>query len=171
MGRIILILTAACLLATFMIISNSTFKPITSASPAKEEVSKKAERDRPRKPEQSSRASVTKKGAKNGSQPSSAANSKEGSVGAAAMEEEEEHQDQDVAHAIVKGDYTPIYSVNSRQSSVVGLLKKGDKVATELEVLDEKGKWTIVKKGDLTRPGFVLDANLQRANTTKKTKK
>ena len=170
MGRIILILTAACLLATFMIISNSTFKPITSASPAKEEVSKKAEKDRPRKPEQSSHASATKKGAKNSSQPSSAANSKEGSVGAAAMEEEE-HQDQDVAHAIVKGDYTPIYSVNSRQSSVVGLLKKGDKVATELEVLDEKGKWTIVKKGDLTRPGFVLDANLQRANTTKKTKK
>ena len=170
MGRIILILTAACLLATFMIISNSSFKPITSASPAKEEVSKKAEKDRPRKPEQSSRASVTKKGATNSSRPSSAANSKEGSVGAAAMEEEE-HQDQDVAHAIVKGDYTPIYSVNSRQSSVVGLLKKGDKVATELEVLDEKGKWTIVKKGDLTRPGFVLDANLQRANTTKKTKK
>ena len=61
MGRIILILTAACLLATFMIISNSTFKPITSASPAKEEVSKKAEKDRPRKPEQSSRASITKK--------------------------------------------------------------------------------------------------------------
>jgi hypothetical protein len=170
-GRIILILTVACLLATFMIISNSSFKPATNASPTKEEVSKKAEKDRTRKPEQTSPAKTTNKGATNSSQPSSATNSKESSVGAGAMEEGEKNRDQDVAHAIVKDNYTPVYSVNSRQSSVVGLLKKGDKVATELEVLDEKGRWTIVKRGDLTRPGFVLDANLQRANTTKKTEK
>jgi len=156
-----------------MIISNSSFKPTTSASPTNEEGSKKAEKERPRKAAQSSRAKTATKGATNRSQPYSSKDSRDGSVSAASTEKEEENQsrDEDILHAIVKADYTPVYSVNSRQSNVVKLLKKGDRVATDLEVIDEKGRWTIVRKGDLSRPGFVLDENLQRANTAKKAEK
>lgn len=77
-------------------------------------------------------------------------------------------QHTDIILAIVKGDYTPVYSVNSRDSRIIRLLKKGDRVATDVEVIDGQGKWTIVKKGDLTRPGFVLDENLQPGRSTKK---
>jgi ATP-dependent 26S proteasome regulatory subunit len=165
-GKVILILTAACLLATLVIISNSSFKTATSASPKVEEVKKKAEKDRPMKREQDSRAKTAKQGTAKRSQPYSVNKSKEGSVGVGVMPEEDNNQD--AAHAIIKGEYAPVYSVNSRDSSVVKLLKRGDRVATDLEVTDAQGKWTIVKKGDLTRPGFVLDENLQRASTTKK---
>jgi len=165
-GRIILILTAACLLATFMIISNSSFKTTTSVSPKNEEVRKKEENGRSTKREQDSRAKIAKKVGVSKSQPNSANNSNERSDGVVVTPEEENNQDP--AHAIVMGDYTPVYSVNSRDSGIVKLLKKGDKVATDVEVTDEQGKWSIVKKEDLTRPGFVLDANLQRASTTKK---
>jgi ATP-dependent 26S proteasome regulatory subunit len=165
-GRIILILTAACLLATFLIIANSTFKPVTSASPKAEEVKKKAEKDRPMKREHDSHAKTAKQWQAKRSQPYSVNKSKEGSVGVVVMPEEDNNQD--VGHAIVKGEHTPVYSVNSRDSSVMKLLMRGDRVATDLEVTDVQGKWTIVKKGDLTRPGFVLDENLQRASAAKK---
>ncbi|HSB09209.1 MAG TPA: hypothetical protein VLM38_06830 [Blastocatellia bacterium] len=160
MGRIILILTAACLLATFMIISNSSFKVATNTSPKNDNVTKKAEKDRPMKRERDSRARIPKRGAVNRSQPSNVSSPIERSVEAGVTPGEENNED--AAHAIVKGDNTPVYSVNSRDSSVVKRLRKGDKVATDVEVTDIQGRWTIVKKADLTRPGFVLGENLQR---------
>lgn len=168
MGKIILVLTAACLLATFMIISNSSFKTATSAPPKNEDVSKKTQNSRAIKREQDSRARIAKKAGANKSQRNKANNSDEGSVGVVADAEEEQNVE-DPAHAIVKGDSTPVYTVNSRDSSVLWLLKKGDKVATDVEVIDGQGRWSIVKKGELTRPGFVLDENLQRTSTAKKT--
>lgn len=167
MGRIIPILTAACLVATFLIISNSSFKSATSAPPKDEEVNKKVEKGRARKKEQDSRTKIGKKGAMSTSPAHSANTPKDGSGVFVVMSEEENNQ-QDLAHAIVKGDSTPVYSVNSRDSSIVRLLKKGDSVATDLEVIDAKGKWTIVRRGDLVRPGFVLDENLQRGNANRR---
>lgn len=171
MGRIILVLTAVCLLATFVIISNSSFKTSTSASPKEEEVKKKAEKDRAIKREPSSHGKTAKEGPAKRWLQHSATNPKEvsGSVGVVAISEEENAED--FAHAIVRGEYTPVYSVNSRDSKVVKLLNKGDRVATDLEVTDAKGKWTIVKKGDMTRPGFVLGETLQRGNPTNKNRK
>jgi hypothetical protein len=75
---------------------------------------------------------------------------------------------QDPSHATVKGDYTPVYSVNSKDSSIVKVLNKGDRVSTDLVVIDVKGTWTIVKKNDLSKPGFVEREDLQPANATKK---
>jgi len=168
MGRIILVLIAASLLATLIIIRNSSFKPTTSASQTPEAVSKKAEKEHAVKPEQPSRAKTVKKGATNTSQSYNANNPKEASVSTAgSKEEEKEGRDQD-GNAFVKSEGTPVYSVNSRQSNIMRLLKRGDRVGTDLEVMDEKGKWTIVRKPDLSRPGFVLDENLQKTNPGKK---
>jgi len=152
-----------------MIISNSSFKTVTSAPPKNEDVSKKAQNGRAIRREQDSHAKTAKKAGVNKSQRDRLNNSEEGSVGGVVAEEEEELKGQDPAHAIVKGDSTPVYLVNSRDSSILWLLKKGDKVATDVEVTDRQGRWSIVKKGELTRPGFVLDENLQRANSPKKT--
>jgi len=68
----------------------------------------------------------------------------------------------------VKGNDTPVYSVNSKESSIVKLLNKGDRVSTDLDVIDVNGRWTIVKKNDLSKPGFVQPENLQPANATKR---
>jgi cytoskeletal protein RodZ len=175
-GKVLLILIAACLLATFMIINRSSFIPTTSPSQTNENVSTKAEKDQG-KPEQSSRSKAAKKGTTNRSQRSGVTNSTKDSDGTAVVQEKgkekekESNREQDFANAIVKGDDTPVYSVNSRQGTVVRMLKKGDKVATDLEVIDAKGKWTVVRKGDLSKPGFVRDENLQRPNGTKKPEK
>lgn len=167
MGRIILVLIAASLLATLLIIRNSSFQTTTRASQAAEDASKKAEKARAVKPEQPSRAKTVKKGATKTSRPYTANNPTEASVSTAGSKEEERSLDQD-GNAFVKSEGTPVYSVNSRQSNIMRLLKRGDRVGTDLEVLDEKGKWTIVRKADLSRPGFVLDENLQKANPGKK---
>lgn len=71
----------------------------------------------------------------------------------------------------MKGDQTPVYSVNSKDSSVVKLLNKGDWVSTDLDVIDVKGRWTIVKQSDLSKPGFVQPENLQPAKAIRKNDK
>jgi hypothetical protein len=165
-GRILLILTAGCLFATFLIIANSSFKTTTSASPKSEEVGKKAEKDRPKKGEQSSRAKSARKDAVKRSKQSGPSNPDDAPMTAARSPEQETRQDDGLA--TMSGD-APVYSVNSRDSRVIKVLKKGEKVATDLQVIDEQGRWTIVKKPDLSKPGFVLNENLQPANSKKKT--
>lgn len=166
MGRIFLILTAGCLFATFLIIANSSFKTNTSASPKSEDVSKKADKDRPRKGEQSARSRSTRRNAVKRSKQSGPSNPDDAPMSAARLTEQESKQDDGLA--IVSGD-APVYSVNSRDSRIMRVLKKGEKVATDLQVIDEQGRWTIVKKPDLSKPGFVLDENLQPSNSKRKT--
>ena len=167
MGRTILILTAVCLLATFLIISNSSFKPNTGVSPQQEDAGKKAEKDRPTKSERPSRARAAKRASAKRSHPDDEETAKEDPGTPESLPEKETLSDP--GHAIVKGDFTPVYSVNSRDSNIMKLLKKGDRVATDVEVTDEQGRWTVVKKGDLAKPGFVLGEKLQRADTARKT--
>lgn len=167
MGRILLILTAGCLFATFLIIANSSFKTNTSASRETEQISKKAEKDRPKKGEQSARAKSTRREAVKRSRQSGPSDPDEAPMRAARLPEQQNNQDDDEL-ATVSGD-APVYSVNSRDSRIIKVLKKGEKVTTDLQVIDVQGRWTIVKKPDLSKPGFVLDENLQPANSKKKT--
>ncbi|HSE36074.1 MAG TPA: hypothetical protein VLG74_02155 [Blastocatellia bacterium] len=165
MGRILLILTAGCLFATFLIIANSSFKTNSSASPKSEVVSKKAEKDRPKKGEQSARAKSARKDAVKRSKQSGPGNPDEAPMSIARLPERESIQDDGLA--TLSGD-APVYSVNSRDSRIIKVLKKGEKVATDLQVIDEQGRWTIIKKPDLSKPGFVLDEHLQPSNPKRK---
>ena len=171
MGRVLLVLIAACLVATFMIINNSSFKPATtSASLKPEEAKSKQEKARSTKRERDSSSRISKTTM---SSRTTHTNLFKNSVTSSEVRSAAGIADdleifQDPSHATVKGDYTPVYSVNSKESDIVKVLNKGDRVATDLVVIDVKGTWTIVKKNDLSKPGFVERGDLQPANATRK---
>ena len=171
MGRVLLVLILACLVATFFIINNSSFRPnIMSASSKTEEAKQKSEKERPTKREKESRARISTKSPIVRSHATKfAANSVE-SAGTYTVTVVPDNVEgvQDPSHATVKDDDTPVYSVNSKDSSIVKLLNKGDRVSTDLDVIDVSGRWTIVKKSDLSKPGFVQPENLQPAKVTKR---
>jgi len=68
----------------------------------------------------------------------------------------------DLGHANVKTDSAAVYSTNSSRSPVVRLLKKGDTVETNLEIMDSSGAWSLVRTGESQRSGFVRSENLDR---------
>jgi hypothetical protein len=74
----------------------------------------------------------------------------------------------DPAHAAVKTEAAPVYSYNSTTSSVVEVLKKGEQVETNLEVIDSEGRWILVKKQQHNQSGFVRSENLERRPTAGK---
>ena len=68
----------------------------------------------------------------------------------------------DSIEASVKTDDAAVYSSNSPASSVVRRLKKGDKVDSHLEVIDARGRWSLVETSGLKRTGFVKSEDLER---------
>ena len=64
--------------------------------------------------------------------------------------------------ASVKSDDAAVYASNSPASSVVHRLKKGDKVDSHLEVVDARGRWSLVETNGLKRTGFVKSEDLER---------
>jgi len=153
-----------------MIINNSSWKyTTTSASPNNEEAKHKSEKERPTKREKESRARISAKSSLSRSQ--SASSIKSAGTSRDPRVADQPELIQDPSHATVKGDQTPVYSVNSKDSSVVKLLNKGDWVSTDLDVIDVKGRWTIVKQSDLSKPGFVQPENLQPAKAIRKNDK
>jgi hypothetical protein len=74
----------------------------------------------------------------------------------------------DFAHAAVKTEAAPVYSYNSMTSSVVEVLKKGEQVETNLEVIDSEGRWILVRKQQQNQSGFVRSENLERRPTAGK---
>jgi uncharacterized protein YgiM (DUF1202 family) len=64
--------------------------------------------------------------------------------------------------ANVKSDSAAVYSSNSARSPIVGMLRKGDRVETTLEIIDSEGRWVLIRTADL-RSGFVRNENLERA--------
>ena len=65
--------------------------------------------------------------------------------------------------ANVKSDSAAVYSSNTPRSPIVRLLKKGDRVETNLEVIDSGGRWSLVRPADSSRSGFVRSENLDRS--------
>ena len=68
----------------------------------------------------------------------------------------------DSTEASVKIDDAAVYASNSPASSVVHRLKKGDKVDSHLEVIDARGRWSLVETSGLNRRGFVRSEDLER---------
>ena len=67
--------------------------------------------------------------------------------------------------ANVKTDSAAVYSSNSSRSSIVHVLKKGDRVETNMEVIDSGGRWSLVRPADSSRSGFVRSENLDRSQS------
>jgi hypothetical protein len=67
----------------------------------------------------------------------------------------------DDPRATVKSDSAPVYSMNSRDGSVVRVLKKGDKVRTDIEVVDNFGRWHVIGTSPERPTGFVRNENLE----------
>ena len=63
--------------------------------------------------------------------------------------------------ANVKSDSAAVYSFNSPRSPVVKVLRKGEKVETNLEVIDSQGRWSLVHSEQL-KSGFVRSENLEK---------
>jgi hypothetical protein len=64
--------------------------------------------------------------------------------------------------ASVRIDDAAVYSSNSPNSSVVRRLKKGDVVESKIEVIDSRGRWSLVGSNGSTRSGFVRSEDLER---------
>jgi hypothetical protein len=62
----------------------------------------------------------------------------------------------------VKSDSAAVYSFNSPRSPVVRVLRKGDKVETNIEVIDSGGRWSLIQ-AEQFRSGFVRSENLERS--------
>jgi hypothetical protein len=61
----------------------------------------------------------------------------------------------------VKADSAAVYSFNSPRSPVVRVLRKGERVETNIEVIDSGGRWSLIQAEQL-RSGFVRSENLER---------
>lgn len=53
-----------------------------------------------------------------------------------------------------------VYSFNSPASGVLQVLKKGDVVNTELEIIDNRGRWTLITGADRRVLGYVRSESL-----------
>jgi hypothetical protein len=60
-------------------------------------------------------------------------------------------------------DDAALYPSNSVRARAVGVLKKGEPVETDLEVLDTGGRWSLVQGSMQNRRGFVRSENLKRS--------
>lgn len=72
----------------------------------------------------------------------------------------------DSSQASVKTEAAAVYSTNSSRSPVVRVLKKGDRVESDLEVIDSKGRWSLLRTNEVSLQGFVRSENLERQQTT-----
>ena len=61
----------------------------------------------------------------------------------------------------VAGDSVSVYATNSLNSRILLVLKKGDRVETNLGILDKEGSWSLVKVPDKRISGYVLRENLE----------
>ena len=69
---------------------------------------------------------------------------------------------ENVSWATVSSDSAEIYSVNFPRGTMLHSLNKGEKVQTDLEVVDAEGGWTLVKGPGQRAIGFVRSENLER---------
>jgi len=73
----------------------------------------------------------------------------------------------DRSHASAKSDSVVAYSSNSASSPVVYVLKKGERVETTLELVDAKGRWTMIRTANSNRLAFVRSEDLEHATPAK----
>jgi hypothetical protein len=166
MGRILVLLTFAGLAAVFVIIYNTTTKPVQSAAASNSNAS--AQGNRRTKPSQLDKKGRTplartasEKGNKRGSKAAASRtdSAMEGTVAAASKRDPVVGSSEPTM--TVKSDSTPVYSANSKRSKVLRSLRRGEKVLPDLEVIDSEGRWRVVR-GQKDKPGFVREEQIER---------
>jgi hypothetical protein len=60
-------------------------------------------------------------------------------------------------------DDAALYPSNSVRARAVGVLKRGEPVESDIEVLDTGGRWSLVQGSKQNRQGFVRSENLKRS--------
>ena len=73
--------------------------------------------------------------------------------------------------ATVSSDSAEIYSMNFPRGTMLHSLNKGEKVQTDLEVVDAEGGWTLVKGPGPRAVGFVRSENLERKLSAEATRR
>jgi hypothetical protein len=69
--------------------------------------------------------------------------------------------------ATVEGDSVSVYATNSLNSRVLTVLKKGDRVQTNVAILDKEGSWSLIRVPDQKILGYVLRENLEQKRPSK----
>jgi hypothetical protein len=171
MGRILVLLAAVCLVAAFAImykIDNNVASSNINASTAAGQQNKRAEKagQAEKKPYRSPGKVAGKKGT-----------NYSGSLSVSDPAESDATDDvgipqpdaQDGRDAAVKPDSAPVYSLNSKNSKVLRSVKRGERLKTDIQVIDSEGRWSVVKGKGQSRPGFVRDEDLDRDHHSGKT--
>jgi len=177
MGRILVLLTFVCLTTTFVFIYNANNKPLQTGTTDNSNGS--AQRNaRPTRPSQHDKRKLTgapervsAKSKKTGS--TSAKESRTESTTTVVPDSAQIDDSDDPWRMTVKNDSTPVYSLNSKRSSVLRQLRKGEKLGPDVEIIDSEGRWIVVKGRERERPGFVRDDQIERPikdPSSKKTK-
>jgi hypothetical protein len=165
MGRILVLLTFAGLAAAFVIIYNSSFQPVQSASPGNSNASAQGN-TRSTKSSQ-----VDKKGRTSLARTASGKRSKHVSKAISTGTEDTtagpaatapSRESIDATSDSVKSDSTPVYSANTKRSKVLRSLRRGEKLPPDLEVIDSEGRWRLVRGSGKGKPGFVREEQIER---------
>ena len=178
MGRILVLLTFACLAATFVVIFNINNKAVqtgtidnsngsTQRNARSTKVSQQGKRKQTAAPETVSSKSKN-------ARPTSAEENRTDSTTTVIPDKAQIEKSDDALQMIVKNDSAPVYSLNSKRSSVLRLLRKGEKVGSDVEIIDSEGRWIVVKPQEKGRSGFVRDDQIEQPvkdPTSRKTKK
>ena len=170
MGRILVILTFAGLAAVFVIIYNSEFKPVQSSAVSNSNTAQGNSRrsnasQSDKKNRATSQHTASRKGRKYAS-PKAAASDQEPSTAGDAAADRKRASSEAVGEstATVKSDSAPVYSTNSKRSRVLRVLKRGEKVQPDVEIIDSGGRWRVVR-GQRDKAGFVREEQIEQPAT------
>ena len=164
MGRILVLLTFACLIAAFVIIYNTGNLPVQSGIIKNSNVStqgntrttKTSQIDKTNRAARTAR--VAEKKRRSISRPTT--DQMEASVGESLIKSAAESSDD--PRITVKNDSTPVYAANSKHSKVLRRLRRGERVHPDVEIIDSEGRWRVVKGPQKEKPGFVRDEQIER---------
>ncbi|HXG66265.1 MAG TPA: hypothetical protein VNO70_14280 [Blastocatellia bacterium] len=167
MGRIIVFLGIVCLAATFLLVLYMPFPlQLMGQSSGGTQESAQPSKAPPEEEKQSpARGKGRKKSVGKAAQPRGQETAEAQATDAPTAAADQPY---DPRQAVVKSDRTPIYSLNSPTSDVLNLLRRGEKVRTELEVIQQDGTWSVVQ-GKGQRAGYVKAENLERGQSSKST--
>jgi hypothetical protein len=164
MGRILVLLTFACLIAAFVIIYNTGNLPVQSGIVKNSNVSTQGNT----RTTKTSQIDRTNPAARTGR----VADKKRKFISKATTDQMEASvaeslikstaQSSEDPRITVKNDSTPVYAANSKQSKVLRRLRKGERVHPDVEIIDAEGRWRVVKGPQKEKPGFVRDDQIER---------
>jgi hypothetical protein len=166
MGRILVLLTFASLAATFVVIYSISNKAVQTgtidnsngSTQRNARATKVSQHDERKEAAIPGRASSRRKQAK----PTSTEKDRTESTTTVISDKAQIEKSDDASQMTVKNDSAPVYSLNSKRSSVLRRLRKGEKVGSDVEIIDSEGRWIVVKAQEKERSGFVRDDQIER---------